>query len=178
MFPMRVNHYWARITPCRAILVMVSVSAVTGRTIQMKCKREPIRLPVMKVSCWQNTVSIPGNLNITNPFNQMYQGIERANLCIYNIPKMELYTNGSATQQAQLKRMYGEALVLRAQYLYELCRNFGDVPVQWQPSQFEADLLKSRTSRDTIYDHLIDDLALAQTLLPWRKECRVYWRCG
>jgi hypothetical protein len=115
-------------------------------------------------------LGIPGNLNITNPFNQMYQGVERANLCIYNIPKMELYTNGSANQQAQLKRMYGEALVLRAQYLYELVRNFGDVPVQWQPSQFESVLLKSRTSRDTIYDHLLDDLALAQTLLPWRKD--------
>src|SRR4051812_42020322 len=75
-------------------------------------------------------LSIPSNLNITNPFNQMYTGVERANMCIYNIPKMSLYTAGSAVQQAQLQRMYGEALVLRAQYLGELCRNFGDVPVQ------------------------------------------------
>lgn len=115
-------------------------------------------------------LSIPGNLNITNPFNQMFQGVERANLCIYNIPKMELYTSGSPSQQAQLKRMYGEALILRAQYLYELCRNFGDIPVQWQPSQYEATLFKSRTSRDTIYDHLLSDLAQAQTLMPWRTE--------
>lgn len=115
-------------------------------------------------------LGIPGNLQITNPFNQMFQGVERANLCIYNIPKMELYTSGGAQPQAQLKRMHGEALVLRAQYLYELCRNFGDIPVQWQPSQFESTLFKSRTSRDTIYDHLIADLALAQTLLPWRTE--------
>jgi hypothetical protein len=115
-------------------------------------------------------MGIPSNLNITNPFNQMYQGIERANLCIYNIPKMNLYTNGSAQQQAQLQRMYGEALVLRAQYYYELCRNFGDVPAQWQPSQYEKDLLKSRTSRDTIYDHLLDDLKFAETLMPWRTE--------
>ncbi|MBE7171660.1 MAG: RagB/SusD family nutrient uptake outer membrane protein [Williamsia sp.] len=115
-------------------------------------------------------LSIPGNLNITNPFNQMFQGVERANLCIYNIPKMELYQSGSAAQQAQLKRMYGEALVLRAQFLYELCRNFGDVPVQWQPSQYEANLYKSRTSRDTIYDHLIADLAVAQKMMPWRTE--------
>lgn len=115
-------------------------------------------------------LSIPGNLNITNPFNQMYQGVERANLCIYNIPKMDLYTNGNATQKAQLKRMYGEALILRAQYLYELCRNFGDIPVQWQPSQYETDLYKSRTSRDSIYDHLLEDLSQAQTLMPWRTQ--------
>jgi starch-binding outer membrane protein, SusD/RagB family len=115
-------------------------------------------------------LSIPGNLNITNPFNQMFQGVERANLCIYNIPKMALYTSGSAAQQAQLKRMYGEALVLRAQYLYELARNFGDLPVQWEPSQYQETLFKSRTSRDTIYDRLLSDLALAQTLMPWRNQ--------
>jgi starch-binding outer membrane protein, SusD/RagB family len=115
-------------------------------------------------------LSIPSNLNITNPFNQMYTGVERANMCIYNIPKMSLYTNGSDQQQAQLQRMYGEALVLRAQYLYELCRNFGDVPVQWEPAQFQKDLLLTRTSRDTIYDRLLDDLKYAETLMPWRTE--------
>lgn len=115
-------------------------------------------------------LSIPGNLNITNPFNQMFQGVERANLFIYNVSKMDQYTNGSSIQQAQLKRMHGEALVLRSQYLYELCRNFGDIPVQWEPSQYEGTLFKSRTSRDTIYDHLIADLALASTLLPWRTD--------
>jgi hypothetical protein len=115
-------------------------------------------------------LSIPGNLNITNPFNQMFQGVERANLCIYNIPRMDMYSKEGTMQQAQLKRMHGEALVLRAQFLYELCRNFGDVPVQWQQSQLETEMFKSRTSVDSIYDHLLNDLALAQTLMPWRKE--------
>ena len=115
-------------------------------------------------------LSIPGNLNITNPFNQMFQGVERANLCIYHIPKMELYTTGSPVQQAQLKRMHGEALVLRAQYLYELCRNFGDIPVQWEPAQYESTLFKTRSSRDSIYDRLLTDLSEAQQLLPWRTQ--------
>lgn len=115
-------------------------------------------------------LGIPSNLQITNPFNQMYQGIERANLCIYNIPKMQQYVNGSPQEQAQLKRMHGEALILRAQYYYEICRNFGDVPAQWQPSQYEPDLYKPRTSRDTIYDHLLKDLLEAQHLMPWRME--------
>lgn len=115
-------------------------------------------------------LGIPGNLQITNPFNQMYQGIERANLCIYYIPKMNAYENGTSQQQAQLKRMHGEALVLRAQYYYELCRNFGDVPAQWQPSQFETDMFKYRMSRDSVYDRLLTDLELAATLMPWRNE--------
>jgi hypothetical protein len=115
-------------------------------------------------------LAIAGNLQITNPFNQMYQGIERANLCIYYIPKMNAYINGSPQQQAQLKRMYGEALVLRAQYYYELCRNFGDVPAQWGPSQYETEIYKSRMSRDSIYDRLLTDLELAATMMPWRKD--------
>ena len=115
-------------------------------------------------------LGIPSNLQITNPFNQLYQGLEKANLCIYNIPKMDLYNNGTETQKAQLRRLHGEALVLRAQFLYELCRNWGDVPVQWLPSAIENDLYKTRTSREAIYDHLLSDLATASSLMPWRTE--------
>ncbi|MBV4360386.1 RagB/SusD family nutrient uptake outer membrane protein [Pinibacter aurantiacus] len=115
-------------------------------------------------------LSIASNLQITNPFNQMYTGAERANLCIYNIPKMELYTIGSAQQQAQLKRMLGEAYVLRAQFMYELCRNFGDVPFQKQPSQYTSNLFQSRMSRDSIYDQLLTDLKQAEDLMPWRTD--------
>src|SRR5882724_3820407 len=39
-----------------------------------------------------------GNGQISSPWNQLYQGIERANICIYNIPKMEMYTKGNSQQ--------------------------------------------------------------------------------
>ncbi|MDQ6813729.1 MAG: RagB/SusD family nutrient uptake outer membrane protein [Bacteroidota bacterium] len=109
-----------------------------------------------------------GNADIVNSFNQFYGGIERANNCIYYIPKMDLYTNGSAADKAELQRLYGEALTIRAQYYFELVRNWGDLPAQWVPSAFVTDLFLPRTSRDTIYDHLLADLAVAKTLLPWR----------
>src|ERR1700753_4341154 len=35
-----------------------------------------------------------GNAQLYNPWVQLYQGIERANICIYNIPQMSLYTKG------------------------------------------------------------------------------------
>ena len=111
-----------------------------------------------------------GNTQLAAPFNQLYQGIERANLCIYYIPAMALYTGGTASEQKELKRLHGEALTLRAQYYFELVRNWGDLPAQWQPSAFEADLFKSKMSRDSIYIHLLDDLKTAETLLPWRTE--------
>jgi hypothetical protein len=110
------------------------------------------------------------NTQLAVPFNQMYEGIERANICIYNIPKMVQYASGSATEIAQLKRLHGEALTLRAQYYLELIRNWGDVPAQFQPSSLEADLFKPKTDRDTIYAKLLDDLALASTLVPWRNQ--------
>ena len=34
-----------------------------------------------------------GNAQLEKPFNQLFQGIEYANICIDNIPKMNLYTN-------------------------------------------------------------------------------------
>lgn len=112
----------------------------------------------------------PGNAQLFSPFNQLYQGVERANNCIYYIPKMDLYTNGTAIQKGQLQRMYGEALTLRAQYYFELIRNWGDIPVQWLPSALLPTPYLAKTDRDTIYNQLIADLAVAETLVPWRTD--------
>src|SRR5258705_2868732 len=35
------------------------------------------------------------NAQITNPFNQLFQGIEYSNNCVDNIPAMDMYTNGT-----------------------------------------------------------------------------------
>lgn len=115
----------------------------------------------------------PSNTQLANPFNQLYRGIERANLCIYNIPKMEMYTNGSASEQKALRRLHGEALTLRAQFYYELVRNWGDVPAQFVPSSIADNLFLPRANRDDIYDQILADLAEAATLVPWRSEVPV-----
>jgi starch-binding outer membrane protein, SusD/RagB family len=109
-----------------------------------------------------------GNLQLAKPFNQLYEGVERSNQCIKYIPQMDLYKNGSASQKAELQRLYGEALTLRAQYYFELVRNWGDVPAQWEPSSDQADLFLKKTDRDTIYEHILNDLKIAEDLVPWR----------
>jgi hypothetical protein len=111
-----------------------------------------------------------GNAQIYSPWNQLYQGIERSNICIYNIPKMALYSSGSQQQVGELHRLLGEALTLRAQYYLELVRNWGDIPAQWIPSSQTKDFFLGKTDRDTIYNHLLDDLAQAEGLLPWRAD--------
>lgn len=112
----------------------------------------------------------PANTQLYNPYSQLYQGIERANICIYNIPLMTLYTSGTETQKKELQRLYGEALTLRAQFYFELIKNWGDVVEQRQPSALETNLFKKKTDRDTIYEHLLNDLATAETIVPWRSQ--------
>ena len=110
--------------------------------------------------------ALPINLQLYAPFVQIYEGIERANLCIYNIPRMSLYNNPSS--KFELQRLYGEALTLRAQFYLELIRNWGDVPAQFLPSTLSGNLFIGKTNRDSIYNHLLDDLLLAESLVPWR----------
>jgi len=108
------------------------------------------------------------NTEITNPWNNLYQGIERANICIQNIPAMALYTSGTASDTAALHRLHGEALTLRAQFFYELVRNWGDVPAQFTPSVSGQDFNLPNADRDATLKRLIDDLAVAEKLVPYR----------
>ena len=114
----------------------------------------------------------PGNAQITNPFNQLFQGIEFANVCIDNIPVMDMYTNGSDQEKKQLKRMYGEALTLRAQFYLEAIRNWGDLPAHFTSAYnlAGANPFPSKTDRDTLYNHLLADLKIAADLVPWRND--------
>lgn len=116
----------------------------------------------------------PSNTQLPGPYGQLYVGIERSNLAIYYIPKMTQFTSGTAGEKAQLNRFLGEALTLRAQFYFDLIKNWGDVPAQYNPSAFETDLFKPKTNRDSIYDHILGDLATAETLVPWRTESTQY----
>ncbi len=109
------------------------------------------------------------NAQIDAPFNQLFAGAERANQCIYYIPKMALFNSTTdLVGRAQVRRLYGEALTLRAQFYFELIRNWGDIPVQYAPTFTQTNLLPPRTDRDAIYDHLLNDLLIAEQIVPWR----------
>jgi hypothetical protein len=110
------------------------------------------------------------NTEIRNPFLQLYRGVEKANLCIEQIPQMALYNNGTAQEKKDLGRLYGEALTLRAQFLYELVRNWGDVPAPFVPAYRQKDLYIPQANRDSTLDHIIADLKTAEEVLPWRTE--------
>lgn len=121
-----------------------------------------------KALCRYNALAT--NTELDAEWNIYYAGIDRANQCIKNIPKMHLYINGSDNDKASLKRLHGEALTLRAQFFFDIIKFWGDVPAPYIPSIDAPDLNLPATNRDSIYDHILNDLAFAATLLPWRGD--------
>jgi len=107
-----------------------------------------------------------------NPWVQIFQGIEYSNICISEIPKMAMYTEGTQQEKGKLKRMLGEALTLRAQFYFEAIRNWGDLPAHFEPASVNASQVPfpKRMDRDSIYDILIANLKVASDLLPWKSE--------
>ena len=114
----------------------------------------------------------PNNTGLQNPFAQIFQGIEFANNCIDNIPKMAQYTSGTEQEKKKLQRMYGEALTLRAQFYFEGIKNWGDLPEHFTAAANLAvnNPFPSRVNRDSLYIKILADLQEATTLVPWRDE--------
>nr|GFD56383.1 hypothetical protein [Tanacetum cinerariifolium] len=86
---------------------------------------------------------------------------------------MALYTTGASADTAALHRLYGEALTLRAQYYYELVRNWGDVPAQFTPSSYDQNFSLPNGNRNQILTTLVADLATAEKLVPYRSNAGI-----
>ena len=112
----------------------------------------------------------PENSELTKVFDRLYAGVERANVNIDRIPKMHLYENGTEVEKAELRRFVGEALTLRAYFMHDLIKFFGDVPFKTTPSISGENFFVDRVDRDIIYEQIINDLKTAIDLLPWRTE--------
>jgi hypothetical protein len=95
----------------------------------------------------------------SNPWNRLYQGIERANLVIAGIRQY-----GSPAEGNDMGHLLGEALTLRAFFYYDLIKWWGDVPARFEPVK-ELTLYLGKTNRDEIYNQIITDLQEAAKLL-------------
>ena len=99
-----------------------------------------------------------------NTWAMMYQGIERANIVIRG-----LRNHGNPESGTEFGQLLGTALTYRAVYYGDLMKAWGDVPARFEPITTETIYLP-KTSRDTIYKQLIDDLGEASTLVAWPNE--------
>ncbi len=112
-----------------------------------------------------NAAPSNSNMNTTNnTWAKMYEGIERANICIRG-----LKTYGNPEPGTELGYLLGEALTLRAVYYSDLVKAWGDVVARFEPISTET-LYLPKSSRDEIYKQLIADLAEAEELVPWPNE--------
>ena len=112
-----------------------------------------------------------GNIELSRPYKQLYKGIEIANHCIENIPLMAAYKGEQGdAKQKEARRMYGEALTLRAQFYLTLITVWGDVAAPMIPAYKNTVEFPQKEDRDAVYEKLLQDLAVAKDHLPWRDE--------
>ncbi len=103
---------------------------------------------------------------LSRVWTQYFIGIERANVCIKNLPESPMWTNENADKA---KLLYGEAIALRAFLYFDCIRYWGDIPFSTEP-QNEEDLYSYKTDRDSIYEYLIQDLKDVEDFVPWMSE--------
>jgi starch-binding outer membrane protein, SusD/RagB family len=92
-----------------------------------------------------------------------YQVIQRANNLLFYMPKAQ-----TVMTEAEYARVIAEAKVLRALAYWHLIVLYGDVPFFTAPPTTPEELYNfTRTSKTTIIDFLLTDLAQAATTLDW-----------
>lgn len=95
---------------------------------------------------------------VTQMWQSLYFGIERANLLLDNIKKPAM----DETKRGVIK---GQALFLRSYFYFLLASNFGDVPLILQPTGSIQDVNVARTPIKTIYAQILADMTTAESLL-------------
>ncbi len=106
-----------------------------------------------------------GQMNaLNNAWAKMYEGIERANVCIEG-----LRAYGDIENNAELAYLLGESLTLRAIYYSDLLKAWGDIPARFEPITSET-MYAPKSDRDVIYKQLLADLEEAAKYVPWPGE--------
>ncbi|MGZ3873498.1 MAG: RagB/SusD family nutrient uptake outer membrane protein [Mucilaginibacter sp.] len=102
---------------------------------------------------------IPSNSRVQKVWQQLYYGINRANIAVDNIPGIDIDT-------AFRSRLVREAKFIRALLYFDLVRLYGDVPlVLHNPTSIELDkLFVKRTPTDDVYAQIVSDLKDATNL--------------
>lgn len=94
-----------------------------------------------------------------------YQGIERANYMIEGIQEMQGFA-----ENEKLQSLVAEAKFLRAFLSFNLVKYWGDVPYKTTSTGSYEEAYQSRTSREVIYDQIVDDLDDAKENMSWANE--------
>lgn len=104
-------------------------------------------------------------------YRAQWQGIQRANLAIDEIPTTRIETEGTeAEQQAKYRDRYlGEAYFLRGYYYFRLARMFGGMPLIDYVIKSSNQWAQKRATMDETLNFAIEDFKRAENLL-WEKD--------
>lgn len=104
-------------------------------------------------------------------YRAQWQGIQRANLAIDEIPTTRIETEGDeAEKQAQYRDRYlGEAYFLRGFYYFRLARMFGGMPRIDYVIKSSNQWAQTRSTMDETLNFAIEDFKRAENLL-WKKD--------
>ena len=104
-------------------------------------------------------------------YRAQWQGIQRANLAIDEIPTTRIETEGDeAEKQAKYRDRYlGEAYFLRGFYYFRLARMFGGMPRIDYVIKSSNQWAQTRSTMDETLNFAIEDFKRAENLL-WEKD--------
>ncbi|HYJ63320.1 MAG TPA: RagB/SusD family nutrient uptake outer membrane protein [Parafilimonas sp.] len=111
---------------------------------------------------WNNYQIAPIFVGLITFWNQSYIGIARANSVFAVITKAE--TDG-VIDHTLASRLRGEAFFLRGMTYYYLAASFGGVPLETDTTGALNLGLRSRDSRDSVFQQVVSDMQQAETLL-------------
>lgn len=107
----------------------------------------------------------PANYNITeaepkirNTWNDLYDGVNRANNLLANI-------NKPVMSERSRQVIKGEALFLRAYMYFQLVTNWGDVPLLLEPTVDSRKVNNPAAPSKQIYDQVLKDMIEAKDLV-------------
>lgn len=96
------------------------------------------------------------NSEVNGFWQQLYMGVQRANLLIKNI-------NLANMDETKRDAVLGEALFLRGYYYYLLVSNFGDVPLKTTYTDSPIDVQLARTPKEKVYQQILADMESAES---------------
>lgn len=101
----------------------------------------------------------PDNGYLESIWKQYYEGVNRCNDVIYNVPQINM-------EQAMQSRIVGEAKFLRAYYYFHLVNIFGEIPLKTKPALTDEDLHVKTSTVSALYQQIEKDLKDAVAALP------------
>lgn len=102
---------------------------------------------------------VPTDGRVGEGWGELNAIVARANSVLFYVPKIDM-------DEAQKKRILGEASFLRALAHFYLLNMWGNIPLITEPVEEVNDLFVEQAPQAAVWAHIISDLKLAQSSLP------------